>query len=342
MFFQSCSIKDKNLPKSVGKLGTLTIVVGSDAPSSLGNDLDALFLKEDESFTGGSAFSELLKPNPNEFMQFFSNQKSILVLVTKSNLKEMHELLEPFKSDEIESFMASKQVNVIDKTDLFAQYQHIIYVFADDYNSLKNKLIEGELSLKKALVGFEIEDQFEKIYSDSNVNNDFSVSMKKELGLGFKVPKNFSLVEHKDGFWWFELNEGSGPDQSKIGLIAHVYNLRDSVVDFSYNSICAVRDSTLKYHIKGEIKGTFMGTSESNRYPARHKDHILLNGLPCVKVRAWWNIDGMMMSGPFIRYVIRIPGTNQLFAFEGFIYKPNLVINEKDLRLIESIALSIQ
>lgn len=59
------------------------------------------------------------------------------------------------------------------------------------------------------------------------------------------------------------------------------------------------------------------------------------------KVRGWWNMEGLIMGGPFIRYVIPIPGTKQIFAFEGFVYKPNLNTKEKDLRLIESIALSI-
>lgn len=53
-------------------------------------------------------------------------------------------------------------------------------------------------------------------------------------------------------------------------------------------------------------------------------------------------MEGLAMGGPFIRYIIHNPKTNTLFAFEGFVYKPNLNTKEKDLRLIEAVALSIR
>lgn len=342
LFLFSCKKSKGNFPESVGKLGTLVIVAGPEVQKAVSAELDQAFLQADESITGGSPFSELLKPDPDEFHQFFSNQKTILVLVTESSQSALSELLEGFSEAEMKALMETPALQPKEQSDLFAKHQHVVYLFAKDEADLKNKLKQGQQKLKQLLVELEIKDQYAKLYDTKEPVNDYSSEMKKELGMGFKVPKGFKLIEHRDGFWWFEQSMEDGNNSRKIGLMAHAYPMRDSMVDMSYSSICAMRDSVIKYHIKGEIKGTYMGTSESDAYPARHRDLVKVNSYPAIKVRGWWNIDGIMMSGPFIRYVMREPGSNRIFAFEGFIYKPNLNVQEKDLRIIESIALSIQ
>ncbi len=342
LFLSSCSRSNKELPLSVGKLGTLTVVADADVHKAISATLDQVFLAEDASFTGGSPFSELLKPAPDEFFQFFNNQKSILVLVTEDSKGKLDDVLEDFTDEEINKYIQNSGIDIKESIDKFAKCQHIVFLFGKDDASIQSKLKSAEKKLRVLLVDNEIKDQYGLLYGQNAAAMDDGTAMRKELGMGFKVPSDFKLIEHRNGFWWFESNIENGNASRKIGLIAHAYPYQDSALDFTYSKICANRDSVIKYHIKGEIKGTYMGTSESEAYPARHSDVVQINGHPFTKIRAWWNIDGIMMSGPFIRYVTRVPGTSTIFAFEGFIYKPELNIKEKDLRIIESIALSIK
>lgn len=339
----ACKKSSSELPDSVGKIGSLVLVGSTEVVKAADAQLNEIFLKDDESITGGSAFSELLKPTPDEFFQFFSNQKSILVLVTKSSLKELGDLTDPFSDEEIDSLMTEKKARLVFKSDLYAKYQHIVYVFANDEKALIEKLKAASEQLKSSLVQFEVKDQSLKFFTDTALANaSFSDEMKRELGMSVQIPNGFKLVEHRHGFWWFEKTEGTGASEKRIGLVAHAYIFNGVQPDLTYNAVISARDTVLKYHVKGEIKGTYMSTSESNAYPARRREEINLNGLEGVKINGWWNIDGIMMSGPFLRYVLKVPDSNRVFAFEGFIYKPNLVIKEKDLRLVESIALSIK
>ena len=223
---------------------------------------------------------------------------------------------------------------------MFAKYQHLVFLFGKNEDDLKRKLQLCEERLNMALLDFEIKDQHDKLFGAPNENDHYYNEIKKELGLGVKIPSQFVLKEHKDGFWWFEYNSMEGETPKTIALLAHQYTYSDTT-DFSYTAIRTVRDSVLKYHIKGEIKGTYMGTSESDAYPPRFRDAFKVNDMMGTKVRGWWNMEGLIMGGPFIRYVIPIPNTKKVMAFEGFVYKPNLNTKEKDLRLIESIALSI-
>lgn len=336
----SCSNRDKNLEPSVGKLGSLVIVATKDVHAAMNSNLDSVFLKEVLHLPGGEPFFELLKPDPDEFLKFFSNQKSVLVLVTQKSKKQMSDILEGFSDREIDDYIKDPNPVIKDKQDVYAKYQHILYLFGKNEDDLKRKLLLSEDRLNNALLDFEIKDQHDKLFKDPNENDHYFKEIKDELKLGVKIPSQFVLKEHKDGFWWFEYNSTEGETPKTIALLAHQYTYKDTT-DFSYTAIRTVRDSVLKYHVKGEIKGTYMGTSESDAYPPRFRDPIKINDMMGIKVRGWWNMEGLIMGGPFIRYVIPIPGTKQIFAFEGFVYKPNLNTKEKDLRLIESIALSI-
>lgn len=341
LFLPSCKNSHKELPESVGKIGSLTVVANTEVAQSVSEELNLMFLRSDDQFTGGAPFSELLKPNPKEFYQFFSNQRTVLALVTNTSRSEMDELLQGFTSENIDTYIQDEQATPHIRENVFAKNQKVIFLFAKDNEELASKLRKAGKQLKQLLVDSEIRALHDELYADTSATSNWNKEMKAELGLGFSVPKGFSLVEHRNGFWWFEKEIGTGSNAGKLGLVAHAYDMKDSSADFAYSAICAKRDSVMKYHIKGEIKGTYMGTSESDQYPARHRDLVTLAGMPGMRIRGWWNIDGIMMSGPFIRYVFRVPDTNRLFAFEGFVYKPDFIAEDKDIRQIESIALSI-
>lgn len=341
LVWTSCSDRSKdNLPPSVGKLGSLVIVTTPEVHGALASNLDSVFLKEVLHLPGGEPFFELLKPSPDEFFKFFSNQKSVLVLVTDKNKKDMADLLEGFSDEDVTAMINDPLPVIKDQRDVFAKYQHLVYLFGKNEEDLKRKMQLCEERLNLALLDFEIKDQHDKLFAAPNENDHFYQDIRKELGLGVKIPSQFVLKEHKDGFWWFEYNSTEGETPKTIALLAHKYTYSDTT-DFSYTAIRTVRDSVLKYHIKGEIKGTYMGTSESDAYPPRFIDAFKVNDMMGTKVRGWWNMEGLIMGGPFIRYIVPVPGTKTAFAFEGFVYKPNLNTKEKDLRLIESIALSI-
>ncbi len=339
VFFVACKPSEQSKEAAVGKLGSITIVANKDIQKHLKSNLDSTFLKDFVHYTGGEPFSEILRPDPEEFYKFFYNQKSIFVLVTKSTLSELEDVLVPFTDKEIEQYINNPLPELVSKSDVFAKFQHIVYLFGKDATDLKAKLAKCETQLTKMMLDFEVKDQHDMLFSASNPNDSYVNLMKKELGMSIRIPNGFKLKEHANGFWWFEENIAGA--NKIMAIIVHGYPSNDSS-DYTYSSIVAHRDSVIKYHIKGELKGTFMSTSESEQYPQRFVDKLTIGNSSGAKVRGWWNFDGMMMSGPFLRYIVKVPNSNSVFAFEGFSYSDNLDFKDKDLRLIESIALSIK
>jgi hypothetical protein len=265
----------------------------------------------------------------------------VLVLVDENSLAAMEDLLSPFTEATIRKNIESKEPLLMTKRNLYAKYQHVVYLFGKDANDLSHKLRTCSSQLSSALMSYELRDQNEKLFSDTSSNDKYFKQIKDELGLGVRIPSLFTLKYHRNGTYWFEYNAQENETPKNVSLLVHSYPYKDSS-DFSYSSIRTVRDTVCKYLIKGEIPGTYMGTTESEYHPPVFKETLKINGLYAAKIRGWWTIRGMSMAGPFIRYVVYMPERQRLLAFEGFIYKPNLNTKERDLRLIEAIALSIQ
>ena len=196
-------------------------------------------------------------------------------------------------------------------------------------------------SIAGQLVNFELQDHSESLFADTGSNEKYYQELKDKYGIGVRIPGGFKMQDVSDNFYRFQMDVNETGGQKTIGLIIHTYPFKDTG-DFSYTSIRSVRDSFCKYHIPGELPGTYMGTTESNRYPARSRTMMELNGYKTCKVKGWWTIKGLVMAGPFVRYVVHVPEKKLLFAFEGFIYRPNIDMKERDVRLIEAIALSIK
>lgn len=329
------------LPDATGKLGSLVVVADAAVHKSLGGLEDSVFLKPLPHLPAGEPFFELLKPDVQDFRRFYYNQKSVLVLVDAGSTGGMEELLAPFTDATIEKLIHNPKPVLMSKRNLFANYQHIMYLFGKDASDLRRKLEACHGTLMSALLASELQDQHAKLFRDTTSNDRYLPEMKRELGMGVRIPSMFTLKYHGNKTWWFEYNAVENEVPKTIALVMHAYPYKDST-DFSYTAMRSVRDTVMKYLIKGEIPGTYMGTTESEFYPPVFRKTSLHNGHYSSMIRGWWTIRGMSMAGPFVRYVLHVPKSNSLFAFEGFVYKPNLNTKERDLRLIESIALSIQ
>jgi hypothetical protein len=334
----SCNNKKTPQGEASGKLGTLVIVSGADIHKALEKVYDSLFLRPAPS---EPAFYDLLKPDPDAFEKFYFNQRIVLALVTENDLSSMDELLTPFSRQAIKEFIDDPRPEIKHTEHLFARHQHIVYVFAKDAADMERKLFAARVELNKMLTGFELKGQSESLQKDSASADTYFREMKHAFGLGVEIPSGFVLKKKTEHAYLFMKDVGEASKPKTIGLMVHAYPYKNTS-DLSYLSIRSERDSACKYLVSGEVRGTYMGTSESSYYPEPSMSPVMLGAYKGMKVKGWWTIRGLSMAGPYVRYVWHVPEKNLLFAFEGFVYQPELEFKERDLRLIEAIALKIK
>ncbi|NQW42588.1 MAG: DUF4837 family protein [Bacteroidetes bacterium] len=338
----ACKSSEKNkLENSVGKLGTLTIVSNKETHTELQNTYNNIFLGQ-ENKNLSAPFNEVLQPDEADFFKFFYNQRTILVMVTEDNYNNLDDLVTEFKKEDILNYINSAPLIIKSSKNLFSKNQEILYLFGKNTQDLKYKLEQNSFEIINLLLKNELNAQINALQNDTSVNAKYYNEIKSNFGVGVQIPSGFMLKKQTPNFFFFQMTDKSDANKPKeIGLMIHAYKYKDTT-DFSYLNIRTQRDSLCKYNMPGEIAGTYMSTSESEEYPARQRQDLMLNGYKTTKVSAWWTVKGISMAGPFTRYIVYVPKKNSIFAFEGFINKANLDINDKDIRLIEAIAQSIK
>lgn len=343
LFLFACKQSEKKiLENAVGKLGTLTIVSDKETHQALKSTYDIVFLSTKNNNALTEPFSQVLQPNIEEFNSLFYNQRTILVLVNENNYKDLRELLEGFKKEEIEKYVQSKNVTLKSASNILAKNQEVLFLFGKNIEDLKNILEIDQINIIRILLKNELNAQIKALNNDSSTNSGYYNEMKSKYGLGVNIPSTFTLKSKSDNFYLFQMQDNSDANAQKVfGIMVHTYPYKDTT-DFNYINVRSVRDSICKYNIPGEIAGTYMSTSESDFYPTRIKEMVSLNGYNASKISSWWTVKGVSVSGPFLRYTIHVPEKNIIFAFEGYVNKANLNVKDKDIRLIEAIAQSIK
>lgn len=342
LLFTACHFFEKKEPlsESVGKAGSLVITSDAATLSTLNKALDSALKSPLNDLPSVIPFFELNEPDIETFSKFYYNQRTVLAIVLASNYQQMDELLEPFSKDSIEQWVNSNEMHIRVQENLLAKNQHIVYLFCKSADLLNKHILSQRLAIVNTLMQAELKDEIVKLYGDQKTEGKYYSILKNKYGIGVNIPLGYKTIKENDNFFWFQKDTIIDGNNKSIGLIVHAYPSIDSS-DFSYINIRSMRDSFCKYNIPGELKGTYMGTTESDYYPARSFELSQFNGFKTGKVRGWWTIKGMTMAGPFIRYVVQVPDKSSLFVFEGFIYQANLNTKERDLRVIEAIASSI-
>lgn len=335
--FAAC--KPKELPDAQGNLGSIVLLASAETQSQINALADSCLLKPESEFSQ-APFFEVIRCNPENFESQYSLQKSVLVLVEPAILDAIKPLLKPFQSEDIEALMQAPVAKVMSARNVFARYQHLVYLFGKDANDLKQKLRSSRSQISELLMSYELSDQHARLFKDS-VNSTFAQQIKDELGMAVQIPAQFKLKYHANKTFWFESETQNSKGAKVMALVVHSYPYRHKM-DLSYESIRSVRDTVFKYLIKGDLPGTYMGTTESSYYPAPTEKNLNINGQYAKKINGWWTVRGLSQAGPYVRYVVVSKDKKSLFVFEGFVYTPEINFKESDIRLLESIALSIK
>lgn len=329
LYFISCTDSQRKLEKAVGREGNIVIT----APDKVLNNCKAEF----NSLIPGT-FATINTVNPKEFTQFFFNQRTVMVPVIKGETAGLEELLSVVEDDEMEKYFSKSTITPVLKKNVLALNQSVLYVFAPDMATFKLQWQAQSRELATMLREGEIDAIKAELYSDTATDNkNYFAELKDHYGLGVDIPGGFKLMKADPNFYWFQKPLETG----YFGITINAYAYKDSS-DFSYVNVKSMRDSFCKYNIKGELAGTYMGTTESATYPAPVFEQTTVAGHKAIKLRGYWTIRGLAMSGPYLRYVVLVPEQNSMFAFEGFVYKGDLTTTDVELRIAEAIATTIR
>jgi hypothetical protein len=291
LMISSCAKSDKiTLVDSTGRINHVLIVMNNeDWDGRVGDSLRQIIAQPLPGLPQEEYPFTVNQVDPITFNSLFKRNRNILFIGV----------------DTLEHFYSN--------TNLYASPQLTLTVLGRD----KDELIDNMMSHGDELIRTFKENDMRlyqyKVTRDAYETNE--INTFNNLGLEFKIPKAYRVVEDTGDFMWYR----STITRGLLNLIAYeipVQNL-DSV---SEDDLIRYRDSIGKTYVPGQFDSTYLVTEKQVR-PIVKK--INVGGREALESRGLWYVENDYMGGPFVSYTFKDEDTGRLLVIEGFSYTPS-------------------
>ncbi len=287
VLFTSCKPSKEVKPDSSGKINQLLVVMpNADWKGAPGDTVRKYLAAEVQVLPQREPLFTLNQLAPEVFDRKFFTLRNILILQQGD----------------------TSGVKVL--RDKYAEPQLIVVVQGKD----KNETLKL-LSLKADSI-IRLFKQHEKKFILTRRKKDFinDKLIQKELGISIKIPKEYTLITHQNGFFWYREDLPFG---SKNILL---YRIPGNQVDSIAENIVKIKDSIGKKYIPGPLENTYVVT-EKIFSPVQRK--VRFNNIEAIESRGLWEMKNDFMAGPYLNYVYYHPKRKHIVVTEGFIYLPS-------------------
>ena len=162
-----------------------------------------------------------------------------------------------------------------------------------------------------------------------------SESIAKRFGFTLTVPQGFYIAKNESEFMWIRKEL----ERSSACLVIYRLPYQDTV-QFSRESLIAMRNMMVGKYIPGPSEGSFM-TTETEFVPPLVSYVADYPAGYTMEMRGMWRVENDYMGGPFVSYTFADNRTASLVTVEGYYYEPNQKKRNQMLQL-EAIAYSLK
>ena len=198
-------------------------------------------------------------------------------------------------------------------TNLYAYPQLTLTVLGRDKDELIGNLMEHRKEIISTFQENDLKLYQAKVTKDAY--NPKEINTFNNMGLQFKIPTTYKMVEDTGEFMWYR----STITRGLLNLIAYEIPMSD-LDKLSDDALIRYRDSIGKTFIPGQFDSTYMTTEKTERPIVRHVD---LAGRKALESRGLWYVEGDYMGGPFLSYAFKDEDSGRLLVIEGFSYTPS-------------------
>jgi hypothetical protein len=291
LMISSCVKSDKiTLVDSTGRINNVLIVMNNeDWEGRVGDSLRQIIAQPLPGLPQDEYPFTVNQVDPITFNSLFKRNRNILFIGV----------------DTLEHFYSNK--------NLYAYPQLTLTILGRD----KNELIRNMMSHGEELISTFKENDM-RLYQSRITKDAYETSeinTFNNLGLEFKIPKAYRMVEDTGEFLWYR----STITRGLLNLLAYeipVENL-DSV---SEDDLIRYRDSIGKTYVPGQFDSTYLVTEKLVR-PIVKKVNI--GGREALESRGLWYVENDFMGGPFVSYTFKDEDTGRLLVIEGFSFTPS-------------------
>lgn len=288
--------KTKYIPKSNGKINTITAVMSSRYwNGELGELMRQSFSEEYKGLPQQEPIFNLNFIPLRTFSGFVRENRNI-ILIQKDSKSTLS-----FKKNLYASPQVLFKINGKNEEEIFekflSQKEEIFTLFKNQ------ELAEKTRRIKLSLMN--------------------SSSLRSTLGIDLQIPSVYNVFttsSNQKSIWiQKETKKGS------INIIVHELNNYDEINEYNVNKVIETRDSVGAKFVPGRNPNSHMITEKAYE-PYINK--VNLNGYESVETRGTWELTKDFMAGPFINYIVRDSVNKRNLLLDGFVFSPSSLKRE--------------
>ncbi len=333
--FSSCKknwLGEQTKPKGRGESGEIVLVLDSARWSgNIGSQLRKIFHESVDGLPRDEPMFDLRHITPFQFKGILKHAKNlILVVPINDNSNESLRMRNFFTRDAIDSIRKNPQISLINRNNLFATDQNILFIIGHDNLSLEQKIESNSDNLRSFFNQTEEKRAYKRLYSvrrERLIMNNIQQKYKFQI----QVPFGWKIAQQKEDFVW--LRQAGDQIDKNIFISSKPYY---SESQFNDEQMIEWRNKIAKDHI-------YENPEKANSYIITEPldppiiTEVNFDGKYAKKMIGRWKTKNITMGGPFISYVLVNENSNLMYYFEGFVFSPGVeqreIVRELDVIL---------
>ncbi len=313
------STDERTLPPGTGKAGEILLVIDSAKWNGpIGHELRVTFNSPVEDLPHSQSMFELRHVGPLAFKSILKEAKNLILLIplyeNDSQSKRMRSL---FDQKSIDSLRASPNLFLVEKKNLYASNQEVLFIIGHSENDLVENLVKYRDGMRRFFNLAEDKRALKNVYSvkeEAMITNRLS----KEHNFHLRVPYQYRLVTDNDGFIWLRL-----PGQEIDRNIIVAYKTYKDTSDFNAQNLVDWRNKIMKENVFGDPQNPDSYVITEPSIPPTVKQ-VSFQGKYAKKITGLWKTHDITMGGPFVAYSFVDQKLNRIYYVEGFLYSPGV------------------
>ncbi|WP_340201008.1 DUF4837 family protein [Ascidiimonas sp. W6] len=286
---------EKYLPKSVGAINSLSVIIDNDLwKGEVGDELRKYFAAPVDGLPWDEPLFSIHQMPPVVFSDFVRNSRNIIII-----------------EKDITSATGIKD-------EVYARPQKIAYFKGENEEEIIQLIQKNAPAVIQEMKQLELDEKQKRILRSLNKET----ALKEKLGVSLTMPSVYKIAKEEENFFWIdrEILKGS------MNILVYEMPINSIPNDSTQiQSIIQMRDSIGKKYIPGPVEDSYMTTEKAY---APYLFEAQIANKPALEVKGMWDITGYFMAGPFISYIVEDPKNDRLVVVEGFTFAPST--NKRD------------
>lgn len=320
-FAISCEswLGEQSMPKGRGEAGEIILVIDSTRwAGDIGKELRLTFREIVDGLPREEPLFDLRQIIPTNFKGILKNAKNLVLVIPMSDSNpEGRKMQNLFTNKSLDSLLENQDIFLINRKNLFATDQQVLFLVHHDDASFKDKISEHMEQIRYFFNSVEERRAMESMYK---IRDEKMISNKiqADLGINIRIPYGFKIAESSEDFVWLRM---AGQEIDKNLFIA--FKNYTDVEAFNDNKIIEWRNEICQEHIYGDPENPQSYVITELQIPPTVAE-INFNGNYGKILKGLWKTNNISMGGPFISYTFVDEETNRMYYIEGFVYSPGV------------------